>query len=79
MTAVSSIPVRFGMVHLEPGGIDQPDIYAHRYRKGLRVRWSITAGRDGDTLAWGWALTWGGAMVKAIAAAHRDDVPGVRR
>jgi hypothetical protein len=81
MTAVTSTLVRTGRYSLSPGvdsdvcgHADEPDIYAHRYRKWLRIRWFITAGRDGHTQAWGWALTWDGALVKALAAAHRDDV-----
>jgi hypothetical protein len=86
MTAVTSTLVRTGRYSLSPGPdsdmcghADEPDIYAHRYRRGLRIRWFISAGRDGRTLAWGRAWTRGGALVKAIAAAHRTDATGARR
>ncbi len=56
----------------------EPDIWAHRtrdrLRDGLRVRWVITAGKTGPVLRGGRAWTWGGAMVEAIAAAHRPGL-----
>ena len=54
---------------------DGPDIYAHVQRAGfVSWHWEITAGRDGEPLAWGWTWTSGGAWVEAIAAAHRPGI-----
>lgn len=85
MTAVTTTLVRTGAYSLSPGvdsdvcgHADEPDIYAHRWRKGLRIRWAITSGRNGHTLAWGRTWTRRGAMVQAIAAAHRKDAGGGR-
>lgn len=72
MTAVTTRAVRFGSYSLTPGGHDEPDIYGHVVRKGLRVHWEITAGPRGEPIAWGRTFTRGGAWVEAIAAAHRD-------
>lgn len=86
MTAVTSVVVRTGRYSLSPGPdsdvcghANQPDIYAHVYRKGLRLRWSISVGRGGRLLKAGKAWTRGGAMVAAIAAAHRSDATGAGR
>lgn len=50
---------------------DGPDIYATVQRWRLRVYWLISVGEYGAVLAHGTTWTWGGAWVKAIAAAHR--------
>lgn len=81
MTAVSVICVRSG-TYSRATGVDsvaldrtpEPDIYAHRWRDGLRIRWSITAGPSGWGMEEGTALTRGGALVKATAAAHRPGI-----
>jgi hypothetical protein len=80
VTAVSSTVVRYGHynTHAVTGEVygygDEPDIWAHVCRDGLRVRWEITAGKDGEPLAWGTAWTKGGARWKAFAAAHRPGI-----
>lgn len=86
MIAVTSTLVRTGAYSLSPGPDSdvyghaaEPDIYAHVYRLRVRVAWRISAGRNGMTLAWGRTWTRGGAMVAAIAAAHRPDSTGRAR
>lgn len=77
---MTSIPVRTGVYSRAPG-VDsdvcghaaEPEIWAHVYRLRLRHAWRISAGRGGLTLDWGRTWTRGGAMVAAIAAAHRPD------
>lgn len=86
MTAVSSSVVRFGRyavitaadeTFFSPG--DEPGIWAHVRRAGLKVEWEITAGKTGEQLAWGQTWTRGGAWVEAIAAAHRPGIFGGAR
>lgn len=55
-------------------GPAQPDVYAHLYRMGLRVHWSITNGRNGETLDSGSAWTRDGAVGNATTAAHRPNL-----
>jgi hypothetical protein len=83
MTAVTSTLVRTGTLSRTYGPdtdtcghTRQPDIYAHVWRSGLRHVWLISAGRSGRTLGHGRAWTRRGAMVRAIAAAHRGDIGG---
>lgn len=57
----------------------EPDIYGHLVRRLLAVDWEITAGKYGELLAWGRALTQGGARRKAIAAAQRPGILGGAR
>ena len=51
-----------------------PDIYGHVTRPGLRVRWLITDGKTGPTLAAGSTWTRGGAWVAASAAAYKPHL-----
>lgn len=85
MTAVSTHLVRSGMSPTVTAegelvlGERGPDIYAHVHRKGITVHWEITAGRTGEVLVFGHTWTRAGAMVEAIAAAHRPSLYGSAR
>ena len=76
MTAVTSLIVRTGAYSLTPGVADRPDVYAHIHRRGLRIAWRISVGRNGWVFAWGRTWTRGGALVEAIAAANRPRKAG---
>lgn len=84
MTAVMTRMVRSGKSPVIDASdrlvmIDGPDTYAHVWRVGLRVEWEITAGKYGESLAWGRTWTQAGAWVEAIAAAHRPSARGGAR
>lgn len=86
MTAVSTRLVRTGGYLIESAATGEliredtakPNTYGHVVRDGLRVRWEITGGKYGPTLAAGRAWTKNGAWVRAIAAAHRRTKRGAK-
>lgn len=79
MTAVTTRLVRSGGYLIESAATGElivedtgrPSTYGHVMRDGWRVRWEITEGKCGRTLAAGRTWTKGGAWVAAISAAHR--------
>lgn len=81
MSAVSSTVVRYGrqtVLTADERYVDtvEPNIWAHVTRRWLVVDWEITAGKDGEVLAWGRTWTKGGARWKAFCASQRPGILG---
>lgn len=84
MTAVITFVARYGKSAVFTADdqlvmTDEPNIYGHLVRRGLHIEWDITAGKAGEVLSWGTALTQGGARWKAIAAAQKPGILGGAR
>lgn len=82
MTATSSRLIRYGRYMVIPAdgtlvyGGDEPNIWGHITRAGLRVQWLITAEKTGRVLAAGRAWTRDGAWTRVAAAAHTPGILG---
>jgi hypothetical protein len=84
VTAVTTFVARYGKSPVFTADdryipFAEPDIYGHLVRRVLTFEWEITAGKYGEPLAWGRALTQGGARWKAVAAAQRPGILGGAR
>lgn len=81
MSAITTTIVRVAAPNPFLDGRCEPDTYAHRTRRGLcRVRWWITAGKNGRVLAGGRAWTRGAALEAAVEAARQPpNIPKPRR